>query len=224
MEKAIDSGYLATKDILPPEREIAALTGLSRVTVRKAVEALVAGGKIIQQRGSGSYVAPKTPRMEQSLFRLTSFTEEMANRGMSVESQWLERGLFMPTEIEKQVLGLTTGASVARVARLRFADGTPLAIERASLSTKFLPNPLIDDKSLYDILGQDGHCPVRATQRISATNLDSFDAGLLEVDTGIASLKIERTSFLQDGQVVEFTQSIYRGNVYDFVAELQLSN
>ena len=224
LEQAIDCGDLAPEETLPPEREIAVITGLSRVTVRKAVEALVSDGKIIQRRGSGSYVAPKVQRVEQSLSRLTSFTEDMARRGMAVDSKWLERGLFMPSPQEMLTLGLSVGDSVARISRLRMADGLPLAIERASLSTEVLPNPLIVEDSLYDVLGKDGNRPVRATQRISATNLGSVDADLLGVEEGIAGLKIERTSYLPDNRVVEFTQSIYRGDAYDFVAVLQLSN
>ena len=224
IEKSIGSGALAPATPLPPEREIAAITGLSRVTVRKAVETLVESGLIVQRRGSGSFVAAKVQRFEQSLSHLTSFTEDMAQRGLSVDSKWLERGLFMPTPQEIETLGLADGDSVARVARLRRADGQPMAIERASLSTKILPNPLVVETSLYAVLERDGNRPVRASQRISATNVEEPDAVLLDIEPGAAGLKIERTSYLPDGSVVEFTQSLYRGDAYDFVAELQLSD
>ena len=65
--------------------------------------------------------------------------------------------------------------------------------------------------------------PVRALQKISAVNLGGRDAELLEVAEGDAGLRIERTSYLSDGRVVEFTQSIYRGDAYNFVAELRLA-
>ena len=64
--------------------------------------------------------------------------------------------------------------------------------------------------------------PVRAIQRIRAANLGEEDARLLDVPTGVASLNIERISYLASGRVVEFTRSIYRGDTYDFVAELRL--
>ncbi len=221
--QAITSGELEPETALPPEREIALMTGLSRVTVRNAISALVEEGLITQRRGSGSFVTDRVRRVEQSLSTLTSFTEDMALRGMSVQSKWIERGLFLPTPKEVEVLGLTQQSSVARLARLRSADGVPLAIERASLSPEILPNPLLVSTSLYEILGQDGNRPVRATQRISAANLHAEDAEILHVDEGVAGLKIERTSYLESGRVVEFTQSIYRGDKYDFVAQLQLS-
>ncbi|MFQ5623188.1 MAG: GntR family transcriptional regulator [Paracoccaceae bacterium] len=223
IEQAIEYGQLKPDTPLPPEREIAAITDLSRVTVRKAVEPLVQKGLIIQRRGSGSFVAPKVQRVEQSLSRLTSFTEDMARRGMEVTSKWLERGLFMPSPQEVVTLGLGSGDSVARVARLRSAGGMPLAIERASLPPDILPNPLAVGGSLYDVLEKDGNRPVRAIQRISAANLAPDDARMLGVEEGAAGLTIERTSYLASGRAVEFTRSLYRGDAYDFVAELQVA-
>lgn len=223
LEHGINDGELPADSHLPAERDIALTTGLSRVTVRKAVETLVSEGLIIQRRGSGSFVAGAIPKVEQSLSHLSSFTEDMARRGMEVESKWLERGLFMPSPQEVLKLGLGLNDSVARIARLRSANGMPLAIERASLSPELMPNPLQVETSLYEYLGRDGHRPIRAIQHISATNLKTDDAELLEVEEGAAGLKIERTSYLASGRVVEFTQSIYRGDAYDFVAELRIS-
>ncbi len=223
IEKGINEGELPADSHLPAEREIAITTGLSRVTVRKAVETLVSDGLIVQLRGSGSFVAAGVPKVEQSLSHLSSFTEDMARRGMTIESRWLERGLFMPSPQEVLKLGLGLSDSVARISRLRIANGMPLAIERASLSPELVPNPLEIGSSLYECLGKSGHRPVRAIQHISAANLNIEDAGLLEVEVGAAGLKIERTSYLASGRVVEFTQSIYRGDAYDFVAELRIS-
>jgi len=223
IEKAIETGQLTPGTPLPPEREIATMTTLSRVTVRNAVQPLVEEGLIVQRRGSGSIVAPKLTKVDQSLSRLTSFTEDMARRGKSVTDTWLERGISLPSPEETMTLGLTASESVSRLSRLRMSDGTPLAIERASLSTRMLPNPLIVESSLYAALDEFGCKPVRAVQRISATNLNAQDAELLQVEEGIAGLKITRVSYLESGQVVELTHSIYRGDAYDFVAELQLS-
>ena len=221
--KGLKNGDLAPDMRLPSEREIAQMTGLSRVTVRKAMEGFVNDGLIVQQQGSGSYVARPVHRVEQSLSRLSSFTEDMARRGMAVKSKWLERGIFLPSSQEIKVLGLGDGDSVSRIARIRNADDLPLAIERASLPPDLLPNPLLVETSLYDHLEQNNNRPVRATQRISATNLKLSDAKLLGVEEGAASLEIVRTSYLPNGRVVELTHSIYRGDAYDFVAELQLS-
>ena len=222
IEEGIAEGHLPPHAPLPPERELAALTGLSRVTVRKATQAMVEDGLITQRQGSGSFVAPPSRRVEQSLSRLTSFTEDMARRGFQSESKWLERGVFLPAPEEVVALALSPDDSVSRIARLRLASGRPMAIERASLPVGMLPNPTEVATSLYEVLERGGRRPVRAIQKLSAINLAGADADLLGIEAGAAGLRIERTSYLPDGRVVEFTRSIYRGDSYDFVAELRL--
>ncbi len=224
LEKAIRSGRLKAGDPLPSERDMARIAGVSRITVRKAVQALARDGLVIRKQGSGTSVAQHVERVQQSLSRLTSFTEDMALRGMQVRSVWLERGLFRPSPQEIMTLGLKANALVARISRLRLANDVPLAIERAVLSRVYLPDPKNVGASLYAHLARSGHRPSRAVQRLSARNLDRQDARLLEVAAGAASLNIERVSYLATGQVVEFTRSVYRGDAYDFVAELQIAD
>ena len=222
IEEAIESGVLPPESPLPPERDLAAMTGLSRVTVRKATQSMAEDGLITQRQGSGSFVSPRTRRVEQSLSRLTSFTEDMARRGYRSESKWLERGVFLPSPEEQVALALGPDDQVSRLSRLRLASGKPMAIERAALPIDILPNPTEVATSLYEVLERDRRRPVRAIQKLSAINLAGDDAQLLALDPGADGLKIERTSYLPDGRVVEFTRSIYRGDSYDFVAELRL--
>ena len=222
LEQGIGSGVLPPNSSLPPERELADVTELSRVTVRKAIQELVREGVLEQRQGSGTFVREAVSRVEQSLSRLSSFTEDMSQRGMETTSKWLERGVFAPNAREASKLSLAEGDEVARIYRLREAGGQPMALERASLPLDILPNPLDVKTSLYEVLGQLGQRPVRAIQKISAINLGATEAGLLGVVEGAAGLSIERTSFLESGRVAELTRSIYRGDAYDFVAELRL--
>ncbi len=222
LEQGIGSGVLLPNSSLPPERELADITDLSRVTVRKAIQELVREGLVEQRQGSGTFIREPVARMEQSLSRLSSFTEDMAQRGMETTSRWLERGVFSPNEKEAATLGLDEEEEVARIYRLREAGGRPMALERASLPLDILPNPLEVRTSLYEVLGHHGLRPVRAVQKISAINLEAREAELLGVVEGAAGLSIERTSFLENGRVAELTRSLYRGDAYDFVAELRL--
>ncbi|NIZ62404.1 GntR family transcriptional regulator [Sedimentitalea sp. CY04] len=224
IEMAIANGLLPEGAPLPAEREIANLTGLSRVTVRRAMQDLVDRGIVVQRQGSGSFVSDAPPKVEQSLSVLTSFTEDMVRRGLSASSEWLGRGIHMPSPEEVMILALSPGESVVRIERLRRADNRPMAIERASLPVDVLPNPLEVETSLYKVLEASGNRPVRALQRISAINLGGEDAEVLGVETGAAGLRIERTSYLPNRRVVEFTRSVYRGDAYDFVAELRLAD
>ena len=224
IEDAIYRGALQPGDALPSERDLAIKVDVSRVTVRKAVLQLVQDGVLVQRHGSGTFVAPLPPRVEQSLSELTSFTDDMARRGMSVSAQWLDRGLYFPSPEETVILGLTAGERVARISRLRLTGDTPLAIERASLSAAVLPEPKVLTDSLYRLLEKSGNRPVRAIQRIRAAILSGADADLLRVPAGSAGLNIERTSYLASGRVIEFTRSIYRGDTYDFVAELRIGD
>jgi GntR family transcriptional regulator len=224
LEDEIRKGALKPGAPLPSEREIADLCNVSRVTVRKAVQSLVRDGFVVQRHGSGTTVARQVERVEQSLSRLTSFSEDMARRSMTSRSVWIERGVFPASPREMMVLGLGPDAQVARIARLRMADDTPLAIERAALSTRYLPDPERIQHSLYEALAEMGNKPVRAIQRISAVNLGADDAARLDVSEGSAGLSIERVSYSAPGAVIEFTCSIYRGDAYDFVAELKIGD
>lgn len=223
LEEGIEAGVLAPDTSLPPEREIAEITDLSRVTVRKAIQELVKEGVIEQRQGSGSFVRAPIAKVEQSLSQLTSFTEDMHRRGMETTSKWLERGIFLPSPDEMLSLGLAAGESVARIYRLREAGGQPMALERAALPLDLLPNPIEVTASLYEVLDRNGCRPVRAIQKISALNLEALEAELLGVAEGTAGLSIQRTSYLESGRVAELTRSIYRGDAYDFVAELRLT-
>lgn len=224
LEEGIEDGILAPNSSLPPEREMAEMTDLSRVTVRKAIQELVREGTIEQRQGSGSFIREPLTRVEQSLLHLTSFTEDMKRRGLVTTSRWLERGIFMASAEEVTALGLAQGDQVARIYRLREADKRPMALERAALPLDILPNPTAVTTSLYELLEQSGARPVRAVQKISAINLEVTEAELLGVAEGTAGLRIQRISYLQSGRVAELTRSIYRGDAYDFVAELQLSH
>jgi len=221
--EAIAQGELADRDAIPGERDLARMLGISRVTVRKAFADLVADGVLVQRRGSGTFVAAKTERIELPLSRLTSFTEDMRLRGIETFSDWLERSTALATPEESFVLALSPGDKVSRLHRLRRADGRPLAIERASIPQRFLPDPSSVEGSLYETLSGCGLRPVRALQRLHAVALTKGDADLLGIPEGSPALFTERVAYLADGRVVEFTRSHYRGDSYDFVAELHLT-
>ena len=124
---------------------------------------------------------------------------------------------------ESLTLGLSPGALVYRFNRIRYADGAPMAVEYSTVPGFCLPSELAVQESLYEALDHNGSRPIRALQRLRAVLFTGERARLLSVADGSPGLLIERRGFLRDGRVVEFTQSYYRGDAYDFVAELNTS-
>jgi GntR family transcriptional regulator len=222
VQEAVAAGSLRPGDAIPAERDVAEMLAVSRVTVRKAFSELVAEGILVQRRGSGTYVGGPVRRIEQPLSRLTSFTEDMQLRGLKTDAEWLDRSAGLPTPEEALKLSISPADRVSRFHRLRRANGMPMAIELAVVPQRFLPEPERVTNSLYAALDARGVKPVRALQRLHATSLSQGDAALLQLPAGSPALFIERISYLADGRTVEYTRSHYRGDSYDFVAELSL--
>jgi GntR family transcriptional regulator len=222
VQEAVEQGELNAGDAVPSERDAAGMLDISRVTVRKAFTELVRDGVLLRRRGSGTFVRGQAQRIEQPLSRLTSFSEDMKLRGLKTEADWLGRSSGLPTPEEALKLSISPSEQICRFHRLRRADGAPLAIELAAIPHRFLDDPNCVGVSLYDALEVRGFRPVRALQRLHATAVSADDAKHLEVPPGSPALFIERVSYLADGRTVEFTRSVYRGDAYDFVAELSL--
>lgn len=218
IERAIERGALPKGDALPPERDIANDMAISRITVRKALDGLVENGLLARRRGAGTFIAE---RVEKAFSRLSSFSEDMASRGWQVRSEWLDRTSGTVTPEESLALGLPPGSDVFRFTRLRFANDTPMALETAIVPAFALDDAALVDGSLYAEMEKSGYRPVRALQRLRAVNFTAEQAEKLGVRPGDAGLLIERHGFLANGTTVELTRSLYRGDAYDFVAELQ---
>ncbi|MBA4342684.1 MAG: GntR family transcriptional regulator [Methylibium sp.] len=218
LAQAIRDGVYHADEALPSERVLAESLELSRVTARKAIDRLVEQGMIVRKRGSGNYIAPK---LEQPLTRLTSFSEELHQRGFVPGSRWLTRTFRAAAPDEQLSLELKTGERVARLERQRLADSVVMAYEVSVLPESVLPDPQRVESSLYAHLAQLGGAPVRALQHIRAINADAKLAALLEVPAGSAVLFITRVGYVASGKAVELTHSYCRSDYYDFVAEMR---
>jgi GntR family transcriptional regulator len=151
---------------------------------------------------------------------LTSFSEDMRARGRNPRSDWLKRSTGTVTPEEALGLRSSPGTPVLRFNRLRFADDAPMSLEYATIVASCLPSLDAVESSLYEALERAGNRPVRALQRLRSVLLTPEQARLLCAKPGDAGLLVERLGFLQDGRAVEYSQSYYRGDTYDFVAEL----
>ena len=217
---AIRDGQYQPDQALPSERALCDGLAISRVTARKAIDQLVEQGLVVRRRGSGNYIAPK---LEQPLNRLSSFSEELRQRGFHPSSRWLTRALTAATPAEQLSLGLSSGVRLARLERLRLADEVVMAYERTVVPAQVLADPMAVEHSLYEHLERLGKAPARALQHIRALNADAALAAHLEVPVGQAVLFITRVGYLESGAPVELTHSYCRSDYYGYVAELKRS-
>ncbi len=218
LEQDIRLGVYGADKALPSERALVGLFGVSRVTARKAIDVLVAQGRVIRRHGAGNFVAP---RLTQSLSRVSGFSQELRQRGYQPSSRWLTRDTRPATEHESKQLALAEPAQVARLERLRLADGVPVALETTALPLALLPEPLRLNDSLYEYLGSVGQAPVRVVQHIRALNADAHLARLLDLPLATAVLWVTRTAYSASDEPVEFTVAYCRSDYYDFVVEMR---
>lgn len=206
---------LAPHDALASERELMAIHGVSRMTVRKAISTLVDEGVVYNVHGSGTYVG--SPGIFSKTPKLTSFTEDMISRGAVPSSRVLELTRTTASDSVASALGLEESAEVIEIRRLRLADGIPIAIEDVYLPLSVMMIESLNlGASLYEQLRAAGHEVFRAEQEISAITLPAEVSRLLEVAPGSAALSVTRVSSSRRGQLIEFARTTYRADRYTF--------
>lgn len=219
----IDSGRWQPGDLMPTEANLREEHGLSRATVRQALDALVNDGLIYRERGRGTYVAH--PTVHQALVRIVSFTEDMRQRGFTPGTRVLAAELLEAPPGLAEQLGITPGEELARIERLRLADGEPMSVEQSHLIHRYCPGILAHDYALNplrEMLEREyGIRIASARQSIRAVNAPRGLAQSLAVAAGAALLLIERVSYSQYNLPVEFLRVYHRGDRYLLYNELR---
>jgi DNA-binding GntR family transcriptional regulator len=210
-------------EMIPPESELTAHYKVSRIVVRQVLNRLVNEGLIFRQQGRGSFVSKHT--LEHALSRILSFTEDMTQRGYRPTTEVLFADLIpAPHEIAER-LQIPEGTSLARIDRLRLADGEPMSIEESHLVHELCPGILEEDLhkvSLKSILDQRwGLRFVRANQSIRAVISSRAQAKLLGIPGRSPLLFVERVSYSQTNTPSEFLRIYYRGDRYALYGELR---
>ncbi|TXR48769.1 GntR family transcriptional regulator [Phyllobacterium endophyticum] len=217
LQELIVSNRIRRGATLPGERTMAEALSLSRVTVRKAIELLIEDGHLRRRHGAKTEVSVP---VEKSLSTLASFSEDMIARGLEPGCIWVSKEIGRPSPAEAMALALPPNAQIIRLKRIRTADGNPAAYETAVVPARFLPSPDLVSNSLYEALAKRNVLPQRAIQRLRSRPASAQDSELLKCTVGSPLIIIERRCFLPDDQPVEFTETRYRGDLYDFVTEL----
>ncbi|GGI08404.1 GntR family transcriptional regulator [Egicoccus halophilus] len=213
---------LGVGDALPAERTLAADLGVSRMTLRRAVDELVREGRLVRRQGAGTFVA--APKIAASL-HVSSFSEDMRRRGHVPHSRTVAfEEMFAGPQLGRR-LDVSPGARVLRVERLRLADEAPMAIETLHVPTDLVPGLSgedLVDASFYELLStRHGIVLARGLQEIEPTVTDERESALLEVPLHSPAFLFERTSWDGQGRTVEFVRSVYRGDRYRLTAELR---
>lgn len=218
----IDAGRVEPGQQIPSERELSDRFRMSRMTVRHALNELVNQGILYRQQGKGTFVG--RPKIRQKLRGLSSFTEDMLSRGMRPGARVLSAEVVAAPYKVRHALGLPEQAHVVRLERLRLADGEPMALEVTHLPyPRFadLVRDSLENTSLYRML-QDrfGVTFGTALQTIEPALADAALARTLWIKEGSLLLLLERATFSQQGEPVEFVSSHYRADRYRFEVEL----
>ncbi|MFZ5827264.1 MAG: GntR family transcriptional regulator [Bacillota bacterium] len=218
----IDAGRLQPGQQILSERELADQFDMSRMTVRHALNELVNQGVLFRHQGKGTFVG--RPKIRQKLRGLSSFTEDMLNRGLRPGGRVLSVEVVPASYRVRQALGLAEHSHVVRVERLRLADGEPMALENTHLPyPRFagLIGEKLEDLSLYKVLQDRFNVSFgTALQAIEPAQADTNLARTLWIEEGSLLLLLERTTFAQQGDPVEFATSYYRADRYRFEVEL----
>jgi DNA-binding GntR family transcriptional regulator len=200
---------------LPSERLLADRYGLARMTVRTEVDRLVTEGAIYRLHGRGTFVAE--PRVAQAVL-FSSFTEDMRARGMRPGSIVRSQELIEATPFMATTLEIAPGAPVAQLERVRTADGTPMALERAHVPADRFPGVEQADfanGSLFEVLGRYGVHLRDAEQRVVAVAIEAEEAELLGVREGEPGLLFHTLARDATGTPAYYATSLYRGDRYE---------
>ena len=214
---------LGVGDAIPSERVLSADMGISRLTLRAALDDLVREGYLIRRRGSGTFVSE--PKIAQEL-TLTSFTEDMRRRGLHPASRTLELKVVPAGARLGRFLHVSPSEPIVVAKRLRLADHETMAIETLHVRDGLVPGLSgedLEERSFYELLrDRHGIVVVGGTQTIEPTVTNEEESEALGVPLHSPAFLFERFSHSEAGDIVEYVHSIYRGDRYRLVTDLSV--
>jgi len=214
----IANDCLQPGDALPSERQLCEEFNVSRSTVREALRELSDQGLLRTVPGRGAFVA--TPQFDLTVkVSLAGFTGDVRREGMSPSSRLLGAGLVAPpSPALVEEMGLKSGDELVRLERLRLVNDVPLALHIVYLNHRLCPQILqhnLAGESVFQLLcGEYGLRLVRAEEQVYAALADQREIELLNLTYPAAVLRAERTTFLDTGEVIEFSLATYCGEWY----------
>lgn len=207
---------------IPTEEAIKEHFQVSRATVRQALAALEQEGHLIRHQGRGTFVGQ--PKIEVKLQNFYSFTQDMTERGLHPETRIVMFDVILRRPGVAEILGVPEMEPLVKLVRLRMADGEPIMLETTYVPARVVPDLTEADVAaspLYTLLEDRYHLHLsRAVESFEPILIDEFAAKMLDVPKGSPALYLERIGLLADGQCVELSQSVVRGDRCRYFVEL----
>jgi len=219
LERAIEDGRMPPGTRLDNEVLLAEQLGLSRPTLRRAMQHLVDKGLLVRRRGVGTRVVQ--PKVRRPL-ELTSLFDDLAGAGRKPTTQVLENAVEAASPEVAATLGLPDGAEVIRIVRLRSALDQPIA-KLANVLPGGIPGlttPALERYGLYQLLRAAGVHLHTATQTIGARRATAEEARALGEGKGAALLTMQRLTYDDHGRPVELGNHVYAATRYSFELSL----
>ena len=220
MKAEIESRRWRADEQLPNETKIAERFGVSKITVRQALQKLAEQGYIRREHGRGTFVARR--KFDEGPRELTSFTEEMRRHDLAATSKVLWQAIREADVRIADALLVPLHSPTFVVKRVRLAGGEPMSVQTAHIPAAFVPGiEVSEDVSLYETLQSQFHLyAARARETYFATLADADTSELLGVPVGSPVFEVERVTMLPNERPFEFVQSTVRGDRYTIVLDL----
>lgn len=203
---------LQAGDRLPAERELSQLWGLSRATLRTAMDRLERDGLLYSREGSGNYVAP--PKYNRDLRGLLSMSQAAAVQGLTVSTQMLEGKAMECGKDLARRFGRMLGAPVYKIARLRLVNGAPLMLETSFIPAELAPGLTgkeLERRSLFAVLEEDfGLQPEQGDEKVGITYATAGEEELMGVREGAPLFWIVSQTYDPQGRLIEYCRAVAR--------------
>jgi GntR family transcriptional regulator len=209
----IGRGDLVAGDRLPPEGQLAALLGVSRMTLRQALASLESVGTVVRKPGRTGGTFVDKPKILCDLTGLAGFTEQMRRANVRAGARLVSALTRPASRAVAAGLSIERGAPVHEVIRIRTARREPLALERAYFPGDTFPDLLSRrlTGSLYALLTKAyGQTPATAEESLEAVTATADEAALLSIERQAPLMQIERTAYTAAGLAVEYARDLFR--------------
>lgn len=218
----IKSGVYAENELIPTEHELVEMYGVSRPTIRHALQSLVNQGYLEKRKKRGTVVTK--PKFQQEFTHvIESFDSEMSRKGIAPKTKILNFKVTAASEEVAENLQLKKGDKVYKLIRLRYAEDKPVVLVTSYIPFKQFPNFLEIDftkEKLYKSLEEAGHPVISVSRKLEVIKADETTSDLLDVEIDEPLFYFHTQGFTHERRPVEYSISKYRGDLNYFVFEL----